>query len=76
MKKILNGPRVYRAHCHVCDTEFEYTYDEVIEIDTYGKPEECDKFIRCPNCESCIEHWGNPSSKTQADMDNMDTMSL
>ena len=29
MKKILNGPTVWRAKCPYCDCEFEYDYSEV-----------------------------------------------
>lgn len=29
MKKILNGPTIWRAKCPYCDCEFEYDYSEV-----------------------------------------------
>lgn len=31
MKKILNGPTVWRAKCPVCDCEFEYDVSETIK---------------------------------------------
>ena len=32
MKKILNGPTVWRAKCPVCDCEFEYDVSETIKV--------------------------------------------
>lgn len=32
MKKILNGPTIWRAKCPCCDTEFEYDISETIRI--------------------------------------------
>lgn len=32
MKKILNGPTVWRAKCPVCDCEFEYDSSETIKV--------------------------------------------
>ena len=32
MKKILNGPTVWRAKCPVCDCEFEYDTSEAFRV--------------------------------------------
>lgn len=45
MKKILNGPTVWRAKCPYCDCEFEYDYSEV-DSSTFA---DC-KLVKCPGC--------------------------
>ena len=32
MKKILNGPTIWRAKCPVCDCEFEYDTSETFRV--------------------------------------------
>ena len=32
MKKILNGPTVWRAKCPICDCEFEYDNSETFGV--------------------------------------------
>lgn len=32
MKKILNGPTIWRAKCPVCDCEFEYDTSEAFRV--------------------------------------------
>ena len=45
MKKILNGPTVWRTKCPYCDCEFEYDYSEV-DSHTFA---DC-KLVKCPGC--------------------------
>lgn len=55
MKKILNGPTVWRAKCPVCDCEFEYDTSEAFRV--YDKSNsDIFKVIQCPNCKSYINH--------------------
>lgn len=38
MKKILNGPTVWRAKCPYCDCEFEYNFSDTdLNINYYGE---------------------------------------
>lgn len=47
MKKILNGPTVWRAKCPVCDCEFEYDTSEAFRV--YDKSNsDIFKVIQCP----------------------------
>ena len=72
MKKILNGPRVWRAKCPVCDCEFEYDVSETIRV--YGKLNSgIFKVIQCPNCKTYINHLDSVSTITEAKRE--DTMS-
>lgn len=32
MKKILNGPTIWRAKCPICDCEFEYDTSEAFRV--------------------------------------------
>lgn len=51
MKKILNGPTVWRAKCPVCDCEFEYDTSEAFRV--YDKSNsDIFKVIQCPNCKT------------------------
>ena len=55
MKKILNGPMVWRAKCPVCDCEFEYDTSEAFRV--YDKSNsDIFKVIQCPNCKTHIKH--------------------
>lgn len=49
MKKILNGPTVWRAKCPYCDCEFEYDYSEV-DSHTFADY----KLVKCPGCNRYI----------------------
>lgn len=55
MKKILNGPTIYRAKCPYCDCEFEYDYSEV-DSSTFA---DC-KLVKCPGCNRYLHHKENP----------------
>ena len=55
MKKILNGPTVWRAKCPVCDCEFEYDVSETIKV--YDKTTlDVFRIISCPGCKTNIKH--------------------
>lgn len=72
MKKILNGPTVWRAKCPVCDCEFEYDSSEAFRV--YGKLNSgIFKVIQCPNCKTYIDHLDSVSTITEAKRE--DTMS-
>lgn len=72
MKKILNGPTVWRAKCPVCDCEFEYDTSEAFRV--YDKLNSgIFKVIQCPNCKTCINHLDSVSTITEAKRE--DTMS-
>lgn len=71
MKKILNGPTVYRAKCYRCDCEFEYDISEVHKkressIDIF-------EIVDCPVCHSEINH--RSSSKSTTSLKREETMS-
>ena len=71
MKKILNGPTVWRAKCPVCDCEFEYDTSEAFRV--YDKSNsDIFKVIQCPNCKSYINHLESVSTATETKME--DTM--
>jgi hypothetical protein len=71
MKKILNGPTVWRAKCPVCDCEFEYDTSEAFRV--YDKSNsDIFKVIQCPNCKSYIYHLESVSTATETKME--DTM--
>lgn len=71
MKKILNGPTVWRAKCPVCDCEFEYDTSEAFRV--YDKSySDIFKVIQCPNCKSYINHLESVSTATKTKME--DTM--
>ena len=54
MKKILNGPTIWRAKCPYCDCEFEYDYSEV-DSHTFA---DC-KLVKCPGCNRYLHHEEN-----------------
>lgn len=55
MKKILNGPTIWRAKCPVCDCEFEYDTSETFRV--YDKSNSgIFKVVQCPNCKTDIKH--------------------
>ena len=71
MKKILNGPTVWRAKCPVCDCEFEYDVSETIKV--YDKTtRDVFRIISCPSCKSYINHLESVSTATETKME--DTM--
>lgn len=64
MKKILNGPTVWRAKCPVCDCEFEYDTSEAFRV--YDKlNSDMFKVIQCPNCKTHIKHSDSVSTTTE-----------
>lgn len=72
MKKILNGPTIWRAKCPVCDCEFEYDTSEAFRV--YDKLNSgIFKVIQCPNCKTHINHLDSVSTITEAKRE--DTMS-
>lgn len=76
MKKILNGPTVWRAKCPVCDCEFEYDVSETIKVydkNTYDKTTlDVFRIISCPGCKTNIKH--SDSVSTTTEMRREDTM--
>lgn len=56
MKKILNGPTVWRAKCPVCDCEFEYDSSETLSIFNKNSDHSYFKVVICPSCKSYINH--------------------
>lgn len=71
MKKILNGPTVWRAKCPCCDCEFEYDTSETFGV--YNKSEDYFRIVQCPNCKTNIKH--SDSAKTTTNLRKEDTMS-
>lgn len=72
MKKILNGPTVWRAKCPCCDCEFEYETSEterVYDVANSG----IFRVVHCPNCKIIIKH--SDSAKTTTSLKKEDTMS-
>lgn len=57
MKKILNGPTVWRAKCPVCDCEFEYDSSETLSIFNKSSDHSYFKVVICPSCKSYINHF-------------------
>ena len=76
MKKILNGPTVWRAKCPVCDCEFEYDVSETIKvyaIKVYDKTTlDVFRIVSCPGCKTNIKH--SDSVSTTTEMRREDTM--
>lgn len=71
MKKILNGPTVWRAKCPYCDCEFEYDLSETIRI--YDKTNSSVfRVVQCPTCKVNIKH--SDSVSTITEMKKEDTM--
>ena len=72
MKKILNGPTVWRAQCPCCDCEFEYDVSETSRI--YDKTNSnIFRVVQCPNCKANLKHSDSVSTITEAKRE--DTMS-
>lgn len=72
MKKILNGPTIWRAKCPVCDCEFEYDTSETFRV--YDKSNgDIYKVVQCPNCKTNLKHSDSVSTITEAKRE--DTMS-
>lgn len=57
MKKILNGPTVWRAKCPVCDCEFEYDSSETLSIFNKSRDHSYFKVVICPSCKSYINQF-------------------
>lgn len=73
MKKILNGPTVWRAKCPVCDCEFEYDSSETLSIFNKNGDYPYFKVVICPSCKSYINHYlESVSTATETKME--DTM--
>ena len=72
MKKILNGPTVWRAKCPICDCEFEYDNSETFRV--YDKSNrDIYRVVQCPNCKTILKPSGSVSTITEAKRE--DTMS-
>lgn len=72
MKKILNGPTVWRAKCPCCDCEFEYDTSETTWI--YDKTNSSVfRVVQCPNCKTNLKH--SDSVSTITGVKREDTMS-
>lgn len=73
MKKILNGPTIWRTKCPVCDCEFEYDTSETFRV--YDKSNrDIYRVVQCPNCKTnLIKHSDSVSTTTEAKRE--DTMS-
>lgn len=65
MKKILNGPTVWRAKCPVCDCEFEYDSSETLSIFNKTSDHSYFKVVICPSCKSYIKHSDSVSTTTE-----------
>lgn len=66
MKKILNGPTVWRAKCPVCDCEFEYDASEVrSEFLETPTDYEIIRVVECPSCKTHIKHSDSVSTTTE-----------
>lgn len=64
MKKILNGPTIWRAKCPYCDCEFEYDISETIRI--YDKTNSSVfRVVQCPTCKVNIKHSDSVSTITE-----------
>lgn len=64
MKKILNGPTIWRAKCPYCDCEFEYDISETIRI--YDKTNSSVfRVVQCPTCKVNIKHSDSVSTTTE-----------
>lgn len=72
MKKILNGPTVWRAKCPCCDCEFEYDTSETLRIHNTGNFS-IFRVVQCPSCKAYLRHADSVSTSTE--MKKEDTMS-
>lgn len=80
MKKILNGPTIWRAKCPVCDCEFEYDTGETFRVYDKSNRDIIYKVVQCPNCKTYINHLDSyinhlDSVSTIAEAKREDTMS-
>ena len=66
MKKILNGPTIWRAKCPVCDCEFEYDTSETFRVYDKSNRDIYNKVVQCPNCKTYINHLDSVSTITEA----------
>lgn len=72
MKKILNGPTVWRAKCPCCDCEFEYDTSEterVYDVANSG----IFRVVQCPNCKISLKHSDSAKTTTNLKEDTMST---
>lgn len=74
MKKILNGPTVWRVKCPVCDCEFEYDSSETLSIFNKNSDHSYFKVVICPSCKSYINHFHLESVSTATETKMEDTM--
>ena len=72
MKKILNGPTVWRAKCPCCDCEFEYDTSETTRISDKTNSSVF-RVVQCPNCKTNLKH--SDSVSTITGVKREDTMS-
>lgn len=70
MKKILNGPTVWRAKCPICDCEFEYDTSETERVYTGNG---IFRVVQCPSCKTSLKH--SDSATTTTNLNKEDTMS-
>lgn len=64
MKKILNGPMIWRAKCPCCDCEFEYDMSETIRI--YDKTNSSVfRVVQCPTCKANLKYSDSVSTTTE-----------
>lgn len=73
MKKILNGPTIWRAKCPVCDCEFEYDTGETFRVYDKSNRDIIYNVVQCPNCKTYINHLDLVYTITEAKRE--DTMS-
>lgn len=71
MKKILNGPTVWRAKCPYCDCEFEYDTSETERVYDVGNSG-IFRVVQCPSCKTNLKH--SDSAKTTTNLKKDDTM--
>lgn len=76
MKKILNGPTIWRAKCPCCDCEFEYDYSEVDRYLSSASDSHYGFYlgVQCPACKRVLCHKENPKSPTEVKKE--DTMTI
>lgn len=71
MKKILNGPTVWRAKCPCCSCEFEYDTSETEQVYNVADAS-IFRVVHCPNCKIGLRH--SDSAKTTTHVKKEDIM--
>ena len=66
MKKILNGPTIWRAKSPVCDCEFEYDTSETFRVYDKSNRDIYYKVVQCPNCKTNLKHSDSVFTITEA----------